>query len=236
MKIQELLGQNPYPGRGILLGKNLEGRILLSYFIMGRSENSRNRVFVRTDADTVETRAFDESRMIDPSLIIYAPFRHLQGGTFIISNGDQTDTIRDYLEGGRSFADALRTRTFEPDAPNYTPRISGLIEVLGNQVRFRLSMIKSGDPEGREVRRMFYEYENVQNGVGKLIHTYEGDGNPLPSFMGEPRNVEVAGGLEDWHGAVWSCLNRDNRISLMTVQIEPDDGSWDIRLTNQNGE
>lgn len=232
-RIQELLCGNSYPGRGILLGRDTEGNAIISYFIMGRSANSRNRIFVKTDADTVETRAFDESKMIDPSLIIYAPLRHLQGGTFIITNGDQTDTIRDYLEAGKSFADALRTRTFEPDAPNFTPRISGLVKVTDGTCFFNLSILKSMN-EGSGVQRYFYEYENLQPGSGRLIHTYQGNGSPLPSFEGEPRGVKIEGSLKEIHEAVWEALDAENRISLLTVKIDPANGEWDMEMTNQN--
>ena len=209
-----LLAGNRYPGRGIVLGMNEDGTAArIAYFIMGRSENSRNRIFVKTDADTLETRAYDESKMIDPRLIIYAPYRHISGGVHIITNGDQTDTIRDYLEAGKTFEEALRSRTFEPDMPNYTPRISGLVEVADGQASFRLSILKSDRGNPDVVLRQFFEYSTMANGEGAFLHTYRCDGNPIPSFS-----------FEDWTKEVWESLDSENRISLFTCEL-PVDGS-----------
>ena len=220
-----LLAGNRYPGRGIVLGMNAEGTAAcIAYFIMGRSENSRNRIFVKTDENTLETRAYDESKMIDPRLIIYAPYRRLSGGIHIITNGDQTDTIRDYLEAGKTFEEALRSRTFEPDAPNYTPRISGLVEVADGSAAFRLSILKSDNGNPEAVLRYFYEYSRLEGGEGVCIHTYRCDGNPIPSFEGEPERVVISGDLEAWTKEVWDSLDADNRISLFTCEI-PVDGS-----------
>lgn len=203
----EYLLARPYPGRGIMLGTTPSGKSAAAYFIMGRSENSRNRVFEKTP-DGIRTCAHDEAKMTDPSLIIYHPVRRTERG-LIVTNGDQTDTIRD----GHGFVAALRTRTFEPDAPNWTPRISGL---LGGDGSYKLSILRSADPEGRRCVRCFYEYEPAP-GEGRFISTYEGFGSPLPSFSGEPVAVGVpeldASGLAR---QIWSALNEANRVSLYT--------------------
>ena len=204
------LAERPYPGRGIMLGAMPSGRSAAAYFIMGRSENSRNRVFEKTE-DGIRTRAHDESKMTDPSLIIYHPVRRVGRGT-VVTNGDQTDTLRDYLLAGRSFAEALRTREFEPDGPNWTPRISGLLSPDGS---YKLSILKAGTPEGAPCLRFFYEYERAVPGMGHFISTYEGFGSPLPSFHGEPVAVKVpeldARALAE---RLWASLDEGNRVSL----------------------
>ena len=204
------LAARPYPGRGIMLGATPSGRSAIAYFIMGRSENSRNRVFEKT-ADGIRTRAYDESRMTDPSLIIYNPVRRVGRGT-VVTNGDQTDTIRDYILAGQTFSAALRTREFEPDGPNWTPRISGLLSPDGG---YKLSILKAGSEDGAPCLRYFYEYEAAVPGAGRFISTYEGFGGPLPSFHGEP----VAVGVPELDAAalaerVWESLDEDNRVSL----------------------
>ena len=205
--IFDYLRARPYPGRGILLGAAPDGAPVYAYFIMGRSENSRNRVFERTP-DGIRTRAFDEAKMTDPSLIIYHPVRRTERG-LIVTNGDQTDTIRD----GHGFVAALRTRTFEPDAPNWTPRISGL---LGGDGSYKLSILRAADPEGQRCIRCFYEYEPAP-GEGRFISTYEGFGSPLPSFSGEPVAVEVPElGATELARLIWGALNEANRVSLYT--------------------
>ena len=205
--IFDYLRARPYPGRGILLGAAPDGAPVCAYFIMGRSENSRNRVFERTP-DGIRTRAFDEAKMTDPSLIIYHPVRRTERG-LIVTNGDQTDTIRD----GHGFVAALRTRTFEPDAPNWTPRISGL---LGGDGSYKLSILRAADPEGQRCIRCFYEYEPAP-GEGRFISTYEGFGSPLPSFSGEPVAVEVPElGATELARRIWGALNEANRVSLYT--------------------
>jgi IMP cyclohydrolase len=199
-----------YPGRGILLGVLPDGTPAQAYFIMGRSENSRNRVFEAT-ADGIRTRAFDESKMTDPSLVIYHPVR-TAGETLIVTNGDQTDTIRDFLLAGKSFAEALRTRTFEPDPPNFTPRISGIVGADGG---YALSILKAGDGDARKGRRFFYEYERPTPGTGHFLSTYEGFGTPLPSFAGEP--VEAAlpqKTAAELAAMLWGALDGNNRVSL----------------------
>ena len=204
------LAERPYPGRGIMLGAMPSGRSTAAYFIMGRSENSRNRVFEKTE-DGIRTRAHDESKMTDPSLIIYHPVRRVGRGT-VVTNGDQTDTLRDYLLAGRSFAEALRTREFEPDGPNWTPRISGLLSPDGS---YKLSILKAGTEEGAPCLRFFYEYERAVPGAGHFISTDEGFGSPLPSFHGEPVAVELpeldARALAE---RLWASLDEGNRVSL----------------------
>ena len=204
------LSERPYPGRGIILGATPSGKSVCAYFIMGRSENSRNRVFEKT-ADGIRTRAWDESKMTDPSLIIYHPVRRVGRGT-VVTNGDQTDTVRDHILAGQTFAAALRTREFEPDGPNWTPRISGLLSPDGS---FKLSILKAGSESGAPCLRYFYEYEAAQPGVGRFISTYEGFGSPLPSFHGEPVEVELpeldAAALAE---RLWAALNEDNKVSL----------------------
>ena len=203
----EYLLARPYPGRGIMLGTTPSGKAAAAYFIMGRSENSRNRVFEKTE-DGIRTRAHDEAKMTDTSLIIYHPVRRTERG-LIVTNGDQTDTIRD----GHGFVAALRTRTFEPDAPNWTPRISGL---LGGDGSYKLSILRAADPEGRRCIRCFYEYEPAP-GEGRFISTYEGFGSPLPSFSGEPVAVEVPElGATELARLIWGALNEANRVSLYT--------------------
>lgn len=207
----KLLQSNPYPGRGILLGRTPDGKkAVLTYFIMGRSENSRNRVFEAT-ADGIRTKAFDESKMVDPSLIIYSPVR-VCGKVTIVTNGDQTDTIYDALNEGHCYRHALRTRTFEPDGPNFTPRISGVITPAGT---YNLSILKTMDNDKDTCQRFFYEYDAPKAGVGHFISTYQGDGSPLPSFHGEPIAVAVdCSDPKSWADKVWNALNADNKVSL----------------------
>jgi len=225
-----LLRANSYPGRGIVLGKTPDGmRSLLVYFIMGRSENSRNRVFVSAQGG-IRTQAFDPEKLTDPSLVIYAPVRVLDGKT-IVTNGDQTDTIFDALLNGGSFQSALRSREFEPDAPNYTPRISGLMQRDGS---YALSILKSagGDPAGCE--RFFFEYPNPIPGTGHFIHTYEGDGNPLPSFLGEPVPVAMENDLNPFAQSIWDSLHPENRVSLFVRACDIRSGEFETVIINQN--
>ena len=221
------LSGNPYPGRGILLGCSADGRrAVIAYFIMGRSENSRNRVFEITE-DGIRTKAFDESRMTDPSLIIYHPVRVVDGTT-IVTNGDQTDTVADAFRSGGSWVRALRTREFEPDGPNYTPRISGMVRPDGS---YRLAILKSADGDPACCRRFFYEYDAPIAGQGHFISTYQTDGDPLPSFEGEPRTVELgdetAAALAD---RLWNSLNADNKVSLFVRTIDLTTGQTDTCL------
>jgi IMP cyclohydrolase len=227
------LKSNSYPGRGILLGKTPDGmHAVIAYFIMGRSENSRNRVFVEDDAG-IKTQAFDPSKLTDPSLIIYSPVRVL-GDTTIVTNGDQTDTVYDHLKEGKSFESALRTRTFEPDPPNFTPRISGMLHVSGGTMKYSLSILKSDKGSDASAVRYFYEYENPVNGEGRFIHTYRCDGNPIPSFEGEPKPVAVSGDIESFTKTVWESLNADNRVSLFTRFISLADGSVKSIIINKH--
>ncbi len=231
-KLTDALSSTSYPGRGIILGKSDDGQsLVIAYFIMGRSENSRNRVFVEEGAG-IKTKAFDESRMVDPSLIIYAPVRVL-GHATVVTNGDQTDTIVEYMEQGKSFEDALRARTFEPDSPNFTPRISGLVEPKHD--RYRLSILKSADGDPSSVRRYFYEYEAPRAGLGHFIHTYRQDGNPLPSFDGEPEQVALEGDLDAFTTCVWNSLDSENKVSLFTRYICLKTGDAQTRIINKNG-
>ena len=231
LDLTALLRQNPYPGRGIVLGRSDDGRFAVTvYFIMGRSGNSRNRVFLETE-DGIRTEAFDPSKMQDPSLIIYHPVRLLNGRT-IVTNGDQTDTVRDALAEGGTFEGALRTRCFEPDGPNFTPRISGLLEPDGS---FRMSILKSADGDGSLSHRYFYEYDGCRAGEGRFIHTYMGDGTPLPSFEGEPERVllhaDSAAALAD---RVWDALNPDNKVSLYVSFTPLGGGSAETVIRNRN--
>ena len=204
------LSERPYPGRGIMIGAAPSGKSAVAYFIMGRSENSRNRVFEKTP-DGIRTKAYDESRMTDPSLIIYHPVRRVGRG-LVVTNGDQTDTLRDNMAIGRTFAASLRMRTFEPDGPNWTPRISGL---LNPDRSYKLSILKAGTPEGGPCLRFFYEYEKAVPGVGHFISTYEGFGSPLPSFSGEPVPVEVPElGARELADRLWAALDAENSVSL----------------------
>ena len=226
-----LLRANPYPGRGILLGRSADNRYAVAaYFIMGRSENSRNRIFTETE-DGIRTQAHDPSKMTDPSLIIYHPVRQVGRG-LIVTNGDQTDTIRDYILQGRTFQEALRSREFEPDGPNYTPRISGLLSPDGS---FKLSILKSSDGDPSCCQRFFYAYDCPVAGEGRFIHTYRGDGSPLPSFEGEPVRVSLkAPDPETLAGEIWESLNEDNKVSLFVRYINRADGSHRDAIRNKN--
>ena len=229
MSIQDLaaaLSATTYPGRGIVIGKSADNKqAVIAYFIMGRSENSRNRVFVE-DGEGIRTQAFDESKMEDPSLIIYAPVRVLDGVT-IVTNGDQTDTVYDYLKDGKTKEEALRSRTFEPDAPNYTPRISGVVD--NHTGDYQLSILKSA-----ETRRYFFDYTAPKAGEGHFIHTYQADGNPLPSFAGEPTTVTIAGTIDEFTATVWNSLNADNKVSLFTRFIDLATGDTQTRIVNKH--
>ncbi|MFR8003684.1 MAG: IMP cyclohydrolase [Hydrogeniiclostridium sp.] len=229
--LKEELGSTAYPGRGILLGRSADGKkAVIGYFIMGRSVNSRNRVFV-TDGDGLKTKAFDESKMVDPSLIIYNPVLVL-GDTQIVTNGDQTDTIYTFLKEGKTFEEALRTRTFEPDSPNFTPRISGIID--SKTGAYKLSVLKSDCGDEASVQRFFYEYAQPKAGEGHFIHTYMGDGEPLPSFEGEPQLVSIPNDIETFTNTVWESLNDENKVSLFTRFIDLETGETESRICNKN--
>ena len=230
-RLTELLAANPYPGRGITLGRSADGnRAVIVYFIMGRSENSRNRVFEET-VDGIRTRAFDESKMTDPALIIYHPVRVVEGTT-IVTNGDQTDTIAEAFREGKSFVRALRTREFEPDGPNWTPRISGVVRPDGG---YKLSILKSADGDSACCERFFFEYGAPIPGTGHFISTYETDGDPLPSFRGEPKAVSLGNeGVQALADRVWSALNADNKVSLFVRTVELETGKIETAIINKH--
>ena len=222
--IETLLSNNSYPGRGIMIGQSADGKnAMIAYFIMGRSANSRNRIFERYEGG-MRTKAFDESNLEDPSLIIYNPFLERKN-IDIVTNGDQTDTVYNFLEKGETFEDALRTREFEPDPPNYTPRISGInyYSFAQNTFSYKLSILKSSNGNPEVCNRYFYEYAPMK-GIGHFIHTYECDGNPIPSFYGEPEMIVMPNTAEELADVVWSNLNEDNKVSLF-VRTVPLDGS-----------
>lgn len=227
--LTEKLASNTYPGRGIVLGMLPDGKTsVAAYFIMGRSVNSRNRVFME-EPDGIRTEAFDPSKLSDPSLIIYHPVRQM-GRSLIVTNGDQTDTIRDFMERGETLEQALRTREFEPDGPNWTPRISGLVQSDGS---YKLSILKSADPEGSACTRHFFEYPALK-GVGHFLHTYETNGDPIPTFFGEPERVALDGDIDTFTAAVWENLNEDNKISLFVRFTNVETGAYEQRILNKN--
>lgn len=230
--IKDLLSTNSYPGRGIIIGKSADGdKAMIAYFIMGRSANSRNRVFERFNGG-MRTKAFDESKLEDPSLIIYNPFLEREN-IDIITNGDQTDTIFNALENGNTFEDALMTREFEPDHPNYTPRISGIAYYNDNDFNYSLSILKSADGNPEVCNRYFYRY-TPRAGIGHFIHTYECDGNPIPSFYGEPEVVTLPNTAEELAELVWTNLNEDNKVSLLVRTVSLKDMSSSEIIINKN--
>ena len=231
--LNEYLASNEYPGRGIAVAKAPDGRqMFIGYFIMGRSENSRNRVFVE-DGAGIRTQAFDPSKLTDPSLIIYAPVRVL-GNKTIVTNGDQTDTIYELMDKQQTFEQALRTREFEPDAPNYTPRISGILHVEAGHYNYALSILKSNQGDPSSCLRFTFAYNNAKPGEGHFIHTYQGDGNPLPSFEGEPKPVAIPNDLDAFTSLLWDSLNEDNKVSLFVRFIDIETGAYESRIVNKN--
>lgn len=231
--IAEELSTNAYPGRGILIGKSKDAQYAVTaYFIMGRSENSRNRVFVE-EGDGIRTQAFDPSKLTDPSLIIYAPVRVL-GNHTIVTNGDQTDTIYEGMEKQLTFEQSLRSRTFEPDAPNYTPRISGILQVENGRFAYAMSILKSLDGNPASCSRYTFSYEAPAAGEGRFLHTYRKDGSPLPSFAGEPKRVEIKEDIDGFTDLLWNNLNADNKVSLFVRYIEIETGRWETRIVNKN--
>ena len=230
--LSEELANNPYPGRGIVAGRSEDGRhAVTAYFIMGRSANSRNRIFV-PDGEGIRTQACDPSKMEDPGLIIYAPVRVL-GTNTIVTNGDQTDTICQGRMEGKTFGEAPRKRTFEPDAPNYTPRISALLDVRGGEYEYRLSILKSADGDPSSCARFTFTYENPRAGEGHYLHTYLTDGDPLPSFEGEPERVDIRGEIDAFTKLIWENLNKENKISLFVRYIDIRTGRYETRIVNQ---
>jgi hypothetical protein len=227
------LSSTSYPGRGIIIGKTPDGtKAAIAYFIMGRSENSRNRVFV-TEGEGIRTQAFDPSKLEDPSLIIYAPVRVL-GNKTIVTNGDQTDTIYELMDKQNTFEQSLRTREFEPDAPNYTPRISGILHIENGDYNFAMSILKSDNGNAESCNRFTFAYSNPAAGAGRFIHTYMGDGNPLPSFEGEPTLVNIPDDMNEFADTVWNSLDADNKVSLFVRYINIADGTYETKIINKN--
>jgi hypothetical protein len=227
------LSATSYPGRGIIIGKTPDGtKAAIAYFIMGRSENSRNRVFV-TEGEGIRTQAFDPSKLEDPSLIIYAPVRVL-GNKTIVTNGDQTDTIYELMDKQNTFEQSLRTREFEPDAPNYTPRISGILHIENGDYNFAMSILKSDNGNAESCNRFTFAYSNPAAGAGRFIHTYMGDGNPLPSFEGEPTLVNIPDDMNEFADTVWNSLDADNKVSLFVRYINIADGTYETKIINKN--
>lgn len=231
--LQEILKNNAYPGRGIVLGKSEDGKYAVTaYFIMGRSANSRNRVFVE-DGEGIRTQAFDESKLEDPSLIIYAPVRVL-GNKTIVTNGDQTDTIYEGMDKQMTFEQSLRSRQYEPDAPNLTPRISGIMHVENGKYNYALSILKSNNGREGAHNRYTFAYENPFAGEAHFIHTYNENTNPLPSFEGEPTWVGISGNIDEFTNSVWENLNEENKVSLFVRYIEIETGKYETRIVNKN--
>ena len=236
MEIQSLVNELSgcdYPGRGIVIGRSEDGtKAVTAYFIMGRSENSRNRVFVE-DGEGIRTQAFDPSKLSDPSLIIYAPVRVL-GDKTIVTNGDQTDTVYDLMKQGKTFEESLRTRKFEPDGPNYTPRSSGLMTVSSGKYEYAMSILKSHNGNPDQCDRYTFSYDAPVAGEGHFIHTYMKDGNPLPSFEGEPTWVKISGNIDEFTDMIWNNLNQDNKVSLFVRYIDIATGEYETRIINKN--
>ena len=233
LSLKEELSSNTYPGRGIVIGKTPDGKqAVTAYFIMGRSENSRNRVFVE-DGEGIRTQAFDPSKLTDPSLIIYAPVRVL-GNKTIVTNGDQTDTIYEGMDHQMTFEQSLRSREFEPDGPNYTPRISGIMHIENGQYNYAMSILKSNNGNPDACNRYTFAYTNPVAGEGHFIHTYMHDGNPLPSFEGEPKLVAIEGTIDEFTNLLWEHLNEDNKVSLFVRYINIEDGTYETRIVNKN--
>ena len=231
--LAEELSSTSYPGRGIVIGKTPDGKkAAIAYFIMGRSENSRNRVFVE-EGEGIRTEAFDPSKLEDPSLIIYAPVRVLNNLT-IVTNGDQTDTIYDLMSKGQTFEESLRTREFEPDAPNFTPRISGLLHIENGEFNYDMSILKSNNGNPDACNRYTIAYTNPVAGEAHFIHTYMGDGNPLPSYEGEPTLVDVPDDMNEFADLVWNNLNENNKVSLFVRYINIADGTYETKIINKN--
>lgn len=227
------LAENVYPGRGIVIGKSKDGtKAVTAYFIMGRSSNSRNRIFVE-EGEGIRTEAYDPSKLEDPSLIIYAPVRVL-GNKTIVTNGDQTDTIYEGMDKQLTFEQSLRSREFEPDAPNYTPRISGIMHVEGGSYNYAMSILKSNNGNPDSCNRYTFAYENPAAGEGHFIHTYMHDGNPLPSFEGEPKLVEICGDIDEFTDMIWNHLNEENKVSLFVRYIDLAKGTYETRIVNKN--
>ena len=235
ISLEEELKGNAYPGRGIVIGLTEDGtKAVTAYFIMGRSSNSRNRVFV-TEGEGIRTEAFDPAKLEDPSLIIYAPVRVL-GNRTIVTNGDQTDTVYDGLDGELTFEQALRTREFEPDGPNFTPRISGVLHIANGRFDYSMSILKSADGDADSCSRYIFSYENPKLGEGRFIHTYARNEEPLPSFEGEPKRIGIRGDIDSFTDMVWNSLNEDNKVSLFVRFIDIATGKYETRIINKNSQ
>lgn len=233
LSLAEELRNNNYPGRGIVLGRSKNGKAAVAaYFIMGRSENSRNRIFVE-EGEGIRTQAYDPSKLTDPSLIIYAPVR-VMGNKTIVTNGDQTDSIYEGMDHQMTFEQSLRCREFEPDAPNYTPRISGIMHVEDGKYSYAMSILKSDNGNPEACNRFTFAYENGMAGEGRFIHTYMGDGNPLPSFEGEPKLVEIPDDMEAFTQMLWENLNEENKVSLFVRYIDIATGEYQTKIVNKN--
>ena len=233
LNISDLLKSNPYPGRGIIIGKSADSKYAVTaYFIMGRSVNSRNRVFTATE-DGIKTEAFDPSKLTDPHLIIYSPVRVL-GNKTIVTNGDQTDTIYENMDKQQTFEMSLRGREFEDDAPNYTPRISGILHLENGEFNYAMSILKSADGNPDSCQRYTFAYSNPLAGDGRFIHTYMGDGNPLPSFEGEPEKIGIEGDIDSFTDMLWTSLNEENKVSLFVKFIDIATGEAETRIVNKN--
>lgn len=233
ISIEKELKENSYPGRGIIVGRSEDGtKAVIAYFIMGRSSNSRNRIFVE-DGEGIRTQAFDPSKLEDPSLIIYAPVRVL-GNKTIVTNGDQTDTIYDGMDKQLTFEQSLRSREFEPDGPNYTPRISAVLHLEKGEFNYAMSILKSNNGNPDSCSRFTFAYENPVAGEGRFIHTYMHDGNPLPSFEGEPKLVSIPNDMNEFTSLLWESLNEDNKVSLFVRYINIADGTYETRIVNKN--
>ena len=233
LNLSEELKNNAYPGRGIVIGKTPDGKqAVTAYFIMGRSSNSRNRVFVE-EGEGIRTQAFDPSKLEDPSLIIYAPVRVL-GNKTIVTNGDQTDTIYEGMDKQLTFEQSLRSREFEPDAPNYTPRISGSMKIKDGKYRYAMSILKSDNGNPEACNRFTFYYNNPLAGEGRFMHTYMHDGNPLPSFEGEPKLVEVMDDINEYTDLIWNSLNEENKVSLFVRYIDIATGRYETRIVNKH--
>lgn len=231
-EIGALLKDNSYPGRGIVIGKSENGKnAAFAYFIMGRSENSRNRVFSVKGEDVV-TEPHDYAKVSDPSLIIYSAIRKIEN-KLIVTNGDQTDTIYDFIAKGEDMRAALRTREFEPDSPNFTPRISGVMTFENGDFSYEMSILKSADENGSACNRYFYEYNSIE-GLGHFIHTYVTDGNPIPTFQGEPERVKIPNCIDEFTNTIWNNLNENNKISLYVGYVDLESGKTETRLINKN--
>ena len=231
--LEQELKANPYPGRGIVIGRSADGKkAVTAYFIMGRSENSRNRIFV-TEGEGIRTEAFDPSKLSDPSLIIYAPVRVL-GNRTIVTNGDQTDTIYELMDKEFTFEQALRTREFEPDAPNYTPRISGMMHIENGKYDYAMSILKSNNGDPSCCNRYTFTYDNAKAGEGRFIHTYKCNENPLPSFEGEPKLVAIDKEIDEFTNMLWESLNEENKVSLFVRYIDIETGEYETRIVNKN--